>query len=1261
MKLLFKISLSAAALAVFAFHADSAPAQGEADSSGQDITEITDEESPDSSKEPEADAEATEPGSSDPIPEDAEKKKKPEKTEEPGGSIPDNSRISGQTAPTSQMRISRPPNMNEFDAFSVQEKDSAVFKERTEQFNEVLTGIIRRTYEQRKRGIEEKYSRQVDYEEEMRNLARLRAIEYFERFLKKYPDDPPYTPDAMFRLAELYFEDNYVNYLEASENYIDLLEKFDRGELASEPEEPVKDYSRTIKLFEDLIRKYPDYRLIDGAYYLLGFCLAEIGKFKESRVAWLGLVCSNKFDYESETAPRPVSDEEKMELDRPSSTLPGGTPNLSEAIEEEFFVNPYNDCTPIREDSKFFAETWLRVGEYHFDFDYSKYGLEKAISAYSKLMSMPDNKYYDEALYKLAWTYYRADKYPESIKHFSMLVDFSDQKKRETGRTGSQMRPEAVQYLAICFSEEDWDGDQLPDEATGLQRIQDPTYMPQDRAWTQEVYQQLGQIYFDQVKYPQAIAVWETTLQKYPNAPEAPKIQEQIATAYDRSREFENSLNARAKLADYGRDSKWWEANEDRPEVQREAEQLAENALYDTAIHHHQVAMNLRQRGVTTQDPEMLERAVQEYNLAARAYKEYLDTYPNRPDAYELNYNLADAYYFSGQFELAAVEYAATRDSNLDDKYREECGFKYIKSLEEILAKAEKEGLVSIREEPPEPSGEPPTIERFEYPEILARLMEGREIYVKQNPDHRRTPPFRYQNARMEYIYGHWDEARTNFESIFEAYCATEAGGLAWSTLVNMAGALNQLDEAERLAKLQQEKQCAGSDEERMKAGGEAVEILQTAQFRHAMEKFAEAQEKQDNTMYEEAANMLVSAVEQNPEHPEAALAINNAAVAFERVQRFDSALKMYEKIVNDYPDSSFVDRALFRLAYSSFKFFEYEKAIDNYLILADDKRFKDSEHREDAIRNAATILTFLQRYDKAIVYWKKYADITSDRALKVEASFRAASLNKETNRWSRLISEMNTFIKRFSGVKEAGPYIIHGYYLIYKGYVETRKRSRVVSALRDIVSAYSRYNIKSGSAEAEYAAEADFLLIEREMEDFEKFRIYGDVDKIKRLRDEGAKKVQKLENEYRRIKTYGRPVWTVAAQYRIGYAYEILAKAILNIPPPPPPRELAKQIKRLPQADRQMIIDQYHDQFRMAMEKLVTGMEERAIKEYELTVQLAKKGNISNKWTIEAIQRLNSYKPEQYSLDIPGKTAKTGIDTSTIKIDTRFREEEVQ
>jgi len=60
----------------------------------------------------------------------------------------------------------------------------------------------------------------------------------------------------------------------------------------------------------------------------------------------------------------------------------------------------YQDCTPIKKDSKFLAETWTRVGEMHFDAG----ELAPAISAYSRVLASRTRPYYDKAIYKLAWS-----------------------------------------------------------------------------------------------------------------------------------------------------------------------------------------------------------------------------------------------------------------------------------------------------------------------------------------------------------------------------------------------------------------------------------------------------------------------------------------------------------------------------------------------------------------------------------------------------------------------------------------------------------------------------------------------------------------------------------------------------------------------------------------------------------------------------------------------------------------------------------------
>ena len=108
--------------------------------------------------------------------------------------------------------------------------------------------------------------------------------------------------------------------------------------------------------------------------------------------------------------------------------------------------------------------------------------------------------------------------------------------------------------------------------------------MPQDRAWTQEVYARLGDIYFENEKHEDAIAVWELFLQKWPLNVQAPFVQDKIATAYREMRRFDDELAARSKLDDFGKNSDWWKSNEDHPDAQNEVATMAQDALINSAV-----------------------------------------------------------------------------------------------------------------------------------------------------------------------------------------------------------------------------------------------------------------------------------------------------------------------------------------------------------------------------------------------------------------------------------------------------------------------------------------------------------------------------------------------------------------------------------------------------------------------------------------------------------------------------------------------------
>ena len=192
-----------------------------------------------------------------------------------------------------------------------------------------------------------------------------------------------------------------------------------------------------------------------------------------------------------------------------------------------------------------------------------------------------------------------------------------------------------MQYLAIGFAYDDWNENQVSDPLEGMprgiDRVQNPKLLPQDSPFTSDVYFRLGYIYFDEAKYPEAIEVWRLALKRWPMDPQAPEVQNSIALAYTRHNEQAEAIAARAKLSDFGEGSDWWEANKDHPVEQRRAEQLAEDALVNTAIAHHQRAQELRRRCVEQQEPDLCTQAQEQYGLAALAYRGYIQRYPEQP------------------------------------------------------------------------------------------------------------------------------------------------------------------------------------------------------------------------------------------------------------------------------------------------------------------------------------------------------------------------------------------------------------------------------------------------------------------------------------------------------------------------------------------------------------------------------------------------------------------------------------------------------
>ncbi|HMF40284.1 MAG TPA: tetratricopeptide repeat protein, partial [Polyangia bacterium] len=285
------------------------------------------------------------------------------------------------------------------------DKDVQRFAQMVGEYRSTARDILKRAYHDKVKAINAKYDPQINLNDREARDRRRDAIAMFEAFLLKYPNDKRWTPDAMFRLAELYYEKSAEEYLDADEAYKKALDT------PNPPDTPPPrvDYTPTINLYRRLLTEFPSYRFLDAAYYLLGFCLGEMGEDQQAKQALLALVCANKYKPLDPPPPPPVN---------------GGREDA------------YDGCTPVRKDSKFLPEAWTRVGEFHFD---NPNELRLAIAAFHKVLAFKDSPYYDRALYKLAWAYYRDNRFPEAVREFDNLVKYADARTEAGQKVGSDL------------------------------------------------------------------------------------------------------------------------------------------------------------------------------------------------------------------------------------------------------------------------------------------------------------------------------------------------------------------------------------------------------------------------------------------------------------------------------------------------------------------------------------------------------------------------------------------------------------------------------------------------------------------------------------------------------------------------------------------------------------------------------------------------------------------------------------------------------
>jgi len=1038
-----------------------------------------------------------------------------------------------------------------------------------EDYQEEVGIILERSFAARHENIRRRFDREAGEVELDLRQRRMDAIDRFERFVAKYPDNPVHTPDAMFRLAELYYERGATDYADAQDRYNEERRLYERGRIPSEPQPPQRDYSDSVRIYNQLIARFGEiYRYTDAVYYLLGYVQQEQGDDMAARQTWLALV-------------------------------------------ERFPQSEYG------------AEVSLRVGEIYFD--YGEFA--EAARIYQRALAYQDSRFYDKALYKLAWTYFQMYDYDRAIRTFKDLIGWYDENAEVGGLTVAALREEAIEYLARSLAEDDWDNDGIEDPDAGVGRAL--AYLSDGLPFETDIIAKYAESLYDlhdRRKYHEAIEVYRELIRREPRALRAVEFQQQIIRIFDILRDIESATRERQLLADmFSPGSEWERHNRRNLKEVAEATNAVESAMRRRALFLHQRAQELRAEAALDERPELLLEAFDHYRKAAAAYRDYLAKYPSEPASYEMRFFLAETLYYSDQFSPAARAYLEVARDTHHSRFREPSAFAAVRAFEQVLEADVAAGQLPPKADPNRPWDPPPRAEAGDsevrrvaaepMPAGVADWFGAVDFYVvrdiRRDGSRRPQVAFAYQAAEMSMRYSDYEEARRRFRQVIACFPEDPLAADALANILNTYRDENDFPSLERWANIAE--------------GLELGDPELTAQIRERIKvfklgaQFQRAEVLLEEDRFVEAAREFERIADENPGIAFLDKAYFNAAKAYNEAKYYESASRIFERLVNEprFKDSEFYNDSLFELAENYKLFFNFESAVSTFLRFFSRTEGTDEANRPYALYTAALLKEYSGEQARAARTYERYAEVFQDRADSANALFRAAEIYGELQQRNDQRRILQLFVRRFNDTEGMGVRVLQATLRLGDLALEDRRTRDALNHYREVLREYQARGFEQGTPAAAIAAEARFKIVERTFEAYTSIRLTENMTGP-RMQQEFARKLkmlQELELAYGEILPYGSLDWNIAAYYRLGDIYRDFAQTLYQAPTP---RGLSDDE-----------LDIYYTQ----VEDEGLKLENVAIERFERTVVEAGRLRVTNEWARRALVAINQYKPADFPL----------------------------
>ena len=820
-----------------------------------------------------------------------------------------------------------------------------------------------------------------------------REIQVTQRLLKNMRAGDDRRADVLLRLAENYFE------LTQSANA--ELRKLD---------DPLYDACNAKK----------DKRKCDAARKAVKKANDTLAKIREANIKTLALLVKDHPDYKK-------MDEVLFSLGF----------SLEEMKQFDRARQVYHRLIKSWPQSKYIPNAYLSFAEYYFQ----QGDMQAAQQFYQKVTEIPPerNKVYGYAVYKQAWCHYNLEDFKSSLQSFVETIEFglANPEAHNVDNLVKQARRELIMPYA-----------QVGNPSRALEFF---NRFAQDEEQAFEMFESLGELYFDTGKWPEVIAIYHQLMSERSESPKICYWQGRVTNAVISSQPKPKQVVEIQRMIDLW--ERYKEGGSDE-EKQTACKQATASVLVDLATAWHREAIGTDTQPGTNDLGTM--------KLASRLYRMVLDKFPDMedmefpdidkrdwPTQYTVSYYYAELLWRMEDWEQCGPAFDRVLEVDPKGEYTEDAAYAsvlcYNKQYQATFAQRETEvrgkkeekrkGKKGRRKGNDEPSRDE-LVAQFA-PKDLSELEQGMlrayQRYVCFVQDSEDLPQIKYRRARIFYESNRFEEASVLFRDIAFNHKDSELSVFAanlYLDSLNVIGTYRDparpscYDDMNDAIEPLHEMYC--SSEGDREDNDELCSVIEQLRCDLLRKK---AETLQTNKDFKSAAQLYVRIFRNYSECGELDEVLYNASINFEASRLLGRAIQVRKVLIDKYPESEWSKRAMYLIGANYHALAFYEVAADYYEQFAEKYPRELGEGCSDADKAAGTCVIANEALQNAVFFRLGLGD--EERALEDAQLFEKnykkrfprdtsrvfyslGSIYERQQDWQKLIGHYEAFLRQY-------------------------------------------------------------------------------------------------------------------------------------------------------------------------------------------------------------------------------------------------------